>query len=97
MDSYFSIPLQLLIGIAFLLITVSVFYFELYNNKNRAIFILVLGSICLKLFMILLAPYLFAWDEVFHGLVAKNMVANPFSPELYHKTFFLPSNIKIST
>ncbi len=88
MDSYFSIPLQLLIGIAFLLITVSVFYFELYNNKNRAIFILVLGSICLKLFMILLAPYLFAWDEVFHGLVAKNMVANPFSPELYHKTFF---------
>ena len=63
MDSYFSIPLQLLIGIAFLLITVSVFYFELFNNKNRAIFILVLGSICLKLFMILLAPYLFAWDE----------------------------------
>lgn len=90
MNSYFSFPLQLLIGIASLLITVSVFYFEFFNNKNRAIFILVLGSVCLKLFMILLAPYLFAWDEVFHGLVAKNMVNNPFSPELYHKTFFKP-------
>jgi hypothetical protein len=87
MDSYFSIPLQLLIGISFLLITVSVFYFEFFNNKNRAIFILVLGSICLKLFMKLLVPYLFAWDEVFHGLVAKNMAANPFSPELYHNFF----------
>jgi len=37
----------------------------------------------LRYFMVKMDPFIYTWDEEFHALVAKNMMANPFKPMLY--------------
>lgn len=87
-DSYFASNLQVIITLSFLFLSLSVFHFEFFKNKKISFFLLFSGGVGVKLFMILLCPYLYGWDEAFHGLVAKHMTENPFYPTLYLKTFF---------
>lgn len=66
-----------------LLISFSVFIFYFKDNINFSLILLILGGISLRLFAINLDPFLNIWDERFHALVSKNMIANPFKPMLY--------------
>lgn len=72
---------DLLVFIGFSLIAVSIFFH--LNGKNRyAVFSVFLAAVSFRLFAIYLDPFLHDWDEKFHALVAKNMIANPFEPVL---------------
>lgn len=44
--------------------------------------LLLLAALVLRLFAASLDPYLSAWDEVVHAMVAKNMLHDPFKPML---------------
>jgi 4-amino-4-deoxy-L-arabinose transferase-like glycosyltransferase len=87
-DSNFPQNTQMIMIISFVLLAASVFCFEFFKNKKSSFFLLLAGGIGIKLFMILLCPYLYGWDEAFHALVAKHMMNHPFYPTLYQKTFF---------
>lgn len=65
-----------------LLLASSAVFFRL-KRENYCISTLVLGALCLGLFMARLNPYLNLWDEQYHALVAKNMLTNIFKPVLY--------------
>ncbi len=56
----------------------------LHNDKKIYLFLLVVMGVGL-VFRIYSAsdPFLHPWDERFHALVAKNMIAHPFKPTLY--------------
>lgn len=86
-DSYFAIYLQVILAVSFLFIAISIVHFEIYDN-NKSLFLLLTGALGIKLFMILLTPYLMLWDESFHGLVAKHLADNPLKPLLYKDPFF---------
>lgn len=86
-DSYFTIYQQLIIAFSLLFLFLSIIHFEIYCNSKSLILLLV-GGIGVKLFMILLTPYLIPWDEAFHGLVAKHLSENPLKPMLYKEMFF---------
>ncbi len=58
-------------------------YMLLRATKERlALLLLWLSAFFMGSFMALLDPFLHNWDERFHALVAKNMVAAPFKPKL---------------
>jgi hypothetical protein len=82
LDSYFTIYNQIILVLSFLILLLSLVHFEFYNN-SKSFILLLIGGAGIKLFMILLTPYLFAWDEAFHGLVAKHLSENPLKPLLY--------------
>ncbi len=87
-DSYFTVNQQIHLAVIILFLVFSVFSFEFLKTKKTALFLLLFSAFTIKLFMILLSPYLFTWDEVFHGLVAKNLIKHPLTPTLYDKTLF---------
>jgi len=47
-----------------------------------------MGALGVRIFAAMLDPFLNTWDEQFHALVAKNMMANPFKPMLYAESHF---------
>lgn len=61
-----------------------------------SLLLLVLGSFGLGLFVSILDPFLNTWDELYHALVAKNMLVNPLKPVLY-KTPILNYEIEVWT
>lgn len=52
------------------------------DSYRWALFFLVLAGLLIRTF-VSLDPYLHPWDERFHALVAKNMIAHPLVPTLY--------------
>lgn len=80
MDLIELTPAAKLILVTFLF-AIGIFNFVKGHEKWSLAF-LVLGSMCLRLLMISFDPYLHDWDERFHALVAKHMMANPFVPML---------------
>ena len=90
-DSQFKFQHQIILLISLVFLFISIIHFEFYKNKKTSLILLLVGTIGIKLFITLLSPYLYAWDEVFHGLVAKNMIDNPFYPTLYQKTIYTHS------
>lgn len=78
------LPFVLAIG----LILFSLIFFLKGNNERKAIVLLILGGFSLRIFMILLDPFLNMWDEQYHALVAKNMMQHPFIPLLYKVPLF---------
>jgi 4-amino-4-deoxy-L-arabinose transferase len=87
-DSYFSIPQQINIVIGFVVLFISIIHFEFFNNKKVSLFFLLTGTLLIKFFIILLDSNLHAWDEAFHGLVAKHLSENPLMPLLYKDPIF---------
>jgi len=57
---------------------------------------LVIGNIGLGVFISMLDPFLNTWDELYHAMVAKNLMNNPLFPVLY-KTPVLSYNIAVWT
>lgn len=58
-------------------------FFLFFWKKNIGLLSLIFGTFLLGLFMASLDPFLHAWDEQQHALVAKNMMEHPFKPMLY--------------
>lgn len=87
-DSYFAVHQQIILVFSLLFLFLSIIHFEFYGN-SKSFILLLIGSFGIKLFMILLTPYLLSWDEAFHGLVAKHFAENPFYPLLYKDVFFM--------
>lgn len=90
-DSYFLPYQQILIVVSFLFYFSSVLIFEFNSKKSLALFFLLVGTLCFKIFVITADEFINLWDEQFHALVAKNMSTNLFSPKLYRDTI-LPYN-----
>src|SRR6185295_14523546 len=86
-------PYQVIILVCSLLL----FYFSTVSffqkKETVSLTLLLLGAFALRLFLILRDPFLHDWDEHFHALVAKNMIAHPFMPMLLANPVF-PYNYK---
>jgi 4-amino-4-deoxy-L-arabinose transferase len=82
-NSYFNNYQLIFLGNALLLLLLSIIVFNFRKKINLSLVFLILGGISLRIFAIMLDPYLNIWDERFHALVAKNMMDNPFKPMLY--------------
>ncbi len=80
--TYFSIEQLTFLVPGFVLLALSTLFF-LQARKKTALTILSLSALCFFLFAALLDPFLNTWDERFHALVAKNLLANPWQPSLY--------------
>ncbi len=68
-------------------ITVLTIYFCSFSslkikNQKLSLFFLLLGGLLLRIY-VSCDFFLHEWDERYHALVAKNMMANPFKPMLY--------------
>lgn len=84
---YFFEPnlfLILIIGITILL--GSIICFEIYKKNKLSLVLLVISGLFICSFMALLDPFLNNWDEMFHALVAKNLLLHPFIPTLFDTT-----------
>lgn len=57
--------------------------FYAQKRQNLAITFLMIGALGIRLFMIVLDPFLNEWDERYHALVAKNMIHHLFVPTLW--------------
>ena len=53
------------------------------DQKKAGWILLLISAFLLRLLMVSLDPFLHEWDERFHALVAKNMMADPFKPMLF--------------
>ncbi len=62
---------------------VGIYFFLIRDQKRVGLVLLLLSAFLIRLLMISLDPFLHEWDERFHALVAKNMIANPFRPMLF--------------
>lgn len=79
-------PWQYAIVIAgFLTIFFGLIHYEFYNKVRIAIILVVIGSLLLRIFAVVVEPFINLWDEQYHALVAKNMIDHPFKPMLYSK------------
>ncbi len=82
LDSYFSPEQQQQLALAIVLgLGAVILHFQ--GRQKAALWVLTLAALVLRLWACFLDPFLNHWDEVFHGLVAKNMVADPFKPMLF--------------
>ncbi len=82
-DKYFTANEIVFLAIGFTFIFFSLILFIFYKNYYLSVLLLLLGTLLLRIFVAILYPNLFLWDEQFHALVAKNMVNNPFKPVLF--------------
>lgn len=82
LDTSFSSAQLSMLSIAVLTLLVSLYLF-LRGKVSAALILLFLGALLLRIFMILLDPFLNDWDERYHALVAKNMITHPFRPMLW--------------
>ncbi|MFM9028620.1 MAG: ArnT family glycosyltransferase, partial [Bacteroidota bacterium] len=70
-----------------LLLLFSIILFR-QEKTNKALWLLFSGAIIIGFGMARLDPFLCLWDEQYHALVAKNMIAYPFKPMLYADPLF---------
>jgi 4-amino-4-deoxy-L-arabinose transferase len=70
-------------GILLIITAVTLFY---KNRVKASLIFLLMGAFGLGCFMALLDPFLNTWDELYHAMVAKNLMDNPLFPILYKTT-----------
>ncbi|MEZ4940695.1 MAG: glycosyltransferase family 39 protein [Saprospiraceae bacterium] len=75
-------PLSLLLLSGTLCFLWSLWLFFEKKRYGAGILVLCLAAFFLRLYMAFVDPFLHDWDERFHALVAKNMIAEPFRPML---------------
>ncbi len=80
--SYFSLAHQVTLGVGIGIVAVAN-VLEWKQKHRWALAVLTLGALVLRLFAGTLDPFLNQWDECFHALVAKRMLADPFTPRLF--------------
>lgn len=77
----------------FLLFAAAVIFHFKFLKEKIALRLLCFAALLIRLLMTVLDPFLYDWDERFHALVAKNMIAEPFKPML--RTIpILPYNVE---
>lgn len=81
-NSYFATGQQIVIALAVALGLLSI-ALHVRNKDRWALVVLTAAAFVLRLFAAWLDPFLNDWDEVFHAVVAKNLIAHPFTPMLY--------------
>lgn len=82
METSFSNQQITILFLALILLLCSLVFH--YQNKSKlSLFLLFGGAFMLRIFMIILDPFLSDWDERVHALVAKNMMEHPFKPMLF--------------
>jgi 4-amino-4-deoxy-L-arabinose transferase-like glycosyltransferase len=82
LDSYFTPEQQQQLALAIMLgVGAVVLHFQ--GRHKAALWVLTLAALVLRLWACFLDPFLNHWDEVFHGMVGKNMAVHPFKPMLY--------------
>lgn len=79
---FYTTPQQLHLGLGLALVVLAVFL-NWKEHRAAALWCLTAAALILRLFAIQLDPYLSFWDEVYHAVVARNMIAFPFTPTLY--------------
>lgn len=84
--SYFSLEQIFLLGIAGLLLLLSLICF-FRRKEGKAVWLLTLAGAALFSF-IALDPFFHPWDERFHALVAKNLTGHMMKPTLYEELSF---------
>lgn len=57
---------------------------RVYGRNSVAMLLLCCGAFILRMLMTQTDPFLYDWDEQYHALVAKNMIAHPGTPMLYN-------------
>jgi 4-amino-4-deoxy-L-arabinose transferase len=62
------------------------FGLALRQKTGWAIAVLTLAALVLRISAAFLDPFLNTWDEMFHAIVARNMMVHPFTPMLYTET-----------
>ncbi|MCB0396898.1 MAG: glycosyltransferase family 39 protein [Flavobacteriales bacterium] len=72
----------LLPGLALVMVSL---WLHLNEKYQASVILLCLGALYLYLFSSILDPFLNSWDERFHALVAKHMMADLFHPTLYQE------------
>jgi len=85
--SYFSFNQIIPLVPSIIILVLAVVFFR-KNNIKLSLFLLFIGAFGVGCFIALLDPYLHTWDELFHALVAKNIMNNPFQPVLYKNPIF---------
>lgn len=74
-------------GVLFLIVVIAIFIaaFRSFNKEKlyNALILIVIGGFILRGWCIYHDGFLFAWDERYHALVAKNLAKNPFLPVLF--------------
>jgi len=77
---------HLLLGSATLIVTTLLFFLAAKQYQqahyNWALCCILLVGLVLRIF-VAADPFLHPWDERYHALVAKNLIAHPFRPMLY--------------
>ncbi|MEX1132865.1 MAG: glycosyltransferase family 39 protein [Flavobacteriales bacterium] len=82
LDSYFTAAQQQQLVLAIVLgLGAVVLHFR--GKHRAALVVLTMAALVLRLWACFLDPFLNHWDEVFHGMVGKNMVTDPFKPMLF--------------
>lgn len=66
-----------------LLLLQSLWFVRNPQANSQVKVILFLGALCIKVGFFHYFPFMQLWDEQFHALVAKNLIATPFHPQLY--------------
>lgn len=75
------------------LLFVSASGYAYFRKPKWTVYFLFAAAVCIAAAFALFTPYLFAWDEQFHALVAKNLAQNPLVPKLYtHHPFEIEQN-----
>src|SRR2546422_780157 len=59
---------------------------HLFQKEKLSLALLISAAFFIFLYAINLYPFINLWDERFHALVAKNMMAHPLKPTLYEET-----------
>ncbi|MBK9286500.1 MAG: glycosyltransferase family 39 protein [Flavobacteriales bacterium] len=84
-DSYFTPGQQGAIALAMALALLAI-GLQAKKQHTWALLSVTASAFVLRLFAAWLDPFLNDWDEVFHAVVAKNMLRDPFTPMLYTDT-----------
>ncbi len=82
LSSYFSPGQQATLALAFAF-GLGAMVLHIRGQARWALASLTCAALVLRLFAAFLDPYLNYWDECFHALVAKNMIAHPLKPMLH--------------
>jgi len=69
--------------VAMALMAASLLLFH-HGRKGAALAVVVASAFAIGLFMAMLDPFLWMWDEMYHALVAKHILLDPLRPTLYH-------------
>ncbi len=81
-NTYFNVTQSSLLMAGGICMATGIFL-HVRDKEQPAVLCLLIAALLVNLFAATLDPFLNLWDERFHALVAKNMMAHPLRPTLY--------------